>query len=221
MAIWLDSFCYPLDHAILEAIHNFAVATGGALTPLIEAYTILADKGIGMILLGLLLACFRRTRKVGLCVLFAVACGALITNVTLKNIIARPRPFADRTRDFYEWWVWIGAHPESVNSFPSGHTTAATAAMTAIFLTTNRKYSWTALLFAVGMGFTRMYLMVHYPTDVLAGFVAGALGGVAALFILRTVWGYIERNPDKKVCRFLLHFDLAELFEKKNKNAQS
>ena len=211
MAHWLDTVCFPFDHAILEAIHNFAVATGGIFTPLVELYTVLADKGLGMILLGLVLCCFRRTRKAGFCVLIALACGALITNVTLKNLISRPRPFADPSRVFYEWWVWIGAHPESVNSFPSGHTTAATAAMTAIFLTTNKKYSWTALLFALGMGFTRMYLVVHYPTDVLAGFVAGAIGAIAAYFILRTVWGYIEKNPDKKVCHFILCFDLAQL----------
>ncbi len=219
MAHWLDTVCYGFDSAILGAIHHFAVATNGFFTPLMLAITSLANDGIGMILLGLLLLLFRRTRKTGVFVLGAIAFGALITNITLKPLIMRPRPYADETRVIHEWWVWIGSHVESVRSFPSGHTTSAMAAMTAIFLTVNKKYSWTAFLFALLMGFTRMYFVVHYPTDIIGGLLAGAAGALIAYALLSLAWRAIERNRDKRLCRFVLEFDtvaaVKSLFDKK------
>lgn len=207
MAHWLDTVFYGFDSAILGAIHNFAVATNGFFTPLMHTITTLADDGIGMILLGLFLLLFRRTRKTGVFVLGAIAFGAVITNITLKPLIMRPRPYADETRVIHEWWVWIGSHVESVRSFPSGHTTSAMAAMTAIFLTTNKKYSWTAFLFALLMGFTRMYFVVHYPTDVIGGLLAGAAGALIAYVLLSLVWRMIESRQENKFCRFVLEFD--------------
>ena len=207
MAHWLDTVFYGFDSAILGAIHNFAVATNGFFTPLMHAITLLADDGIGMILLGMLLLLFRRTRKTGVFVLGAIVFGALITNVTVKPLVMRPRPYADETRVIHEWWVWIGSLKESVRSFPSGHTTSAMAAMTAIFLTVNKKYSWTAFLFALLMGFTRMYFVVHYPTDIIGGLLAGAAGALIAYFALSLVWRAIEQRQDNKLFRFVLEFD--------------
>ena len=208
MAHWLDTVFYGFDYAILEAIHSFALSTNGFFTPLVRAITVLADDGIGMILLGLILSLFRRTRKIGFCVLGGIMVGALITNVAVKNLVARPRPFADQTRVFYEWWQTIGAHPESIHSFPSGHTTATMAAMTGIFLTTKKRYSWPALLFALVMGFTRMYLVVHYPTDVLAGLIAGVIGAIAGFYLIKLVYRYIDSHGDNRLVRFYLNFDL-------------
>lgn len=214
MAHWLDTVFYGFDYAILEAIHSFALSTNGFFTPLVRAITVLADDGIGMILLGLILSLFRRTRKIGFCVLGGIMVGALITNVAVKNLVARPRPFADQTRVFYEWWQAIGAHPESIHSFPSGHTTATMAAMTGIFLTTKKRYSWPALLFAPVMGFTRMYLVVHYPTDIIGGLLSGGIGALCAYLILRAVWRYIEAHPDRKLFSLILTFDLAAFLSK-------
>lgn len=210
MAHWLDTVFYAFDSTILGAIHNFAVATNGFFTPFMHAVTTLADDGIGMILLGLFLLLFRRTRKTGVFVLGAIVFGALITNITVKPLVMRPRPYADETRVIHEWWVWIGSHVESVRSFPSGHTTSAMAAMTAIFLTTNKKYSWTAFLFALLMGFTRMYFVVHYPTDIIGGLIAGAAGALIAFFLLSLVWRMIEARREKKLFRFVLEFDTVD-----------
>ena len=214
MAQFLDTFFYPFDHAILQAIHAFAQATGGFFTPFMLFITSLANDGIGMICLGLALLLFRRTRKMGACVLGGVIVGALITNVTLKPLVMRPRPYADVTRDIHQWWVEMGSHLESVRSFPSGHTTSAMAAMTAIFLTANKKYSWTAFLFALLMGFTRMYFVVHYPTDILGGLLAGAVGGVVSYFAVCFVFRLLERKKESKFVRFVLEFDLFALCRK-------
>ena len=79
--------------------------------------------------------------------------------------------------------------------------------MMGIFLTNKKKYSWTALLFALLMGFTRLYLVVHYPTDVIGGLVAGAIGGVVAYFIVLWIWRVLEAHRDKRVIAFALNFD--------------
>ena len=211
MAHWLDTVCYAFDHAILKAIHDFTVATNGIFDFLMRMISFLGEEGICLILLGLVLFCFKKTRRQGACVLFAIACGAVITNILLKNIVSRPRPFADEARAFYDWWQYIGAPHASKNSFPSGHTTSAMAAMTALFLTTNKKYSWSAFIFAALMGLSRMYLMVHYPTDVLGGLIAGAIGAVGGYFLSRWMLAVCERHGDKVLFRFVLSFDLAAL----------
>lgn len=214
MAHWLDTVCYAFDHAILRAIHNFTVATGGFFDFFMKFISFLGEEGICLILLGLLLFCFKKTKRQGTCILFAIACGAVITNILLKNIVARPRPFADEARAFYAWWQYIGAPHASKNSFPSGHTTSAMAAMTALFLTTNKKYSWTAFIFAALMGLSRMYLMVHYPTDVLGGLIAGTLGAVGSYFLSRWILSVCERHTDKSFIRFVMCFDLAVLLQR-------
>lgn len=225
MASWLDTFWYPFDHAILEAVHRFAEATSGIFTLPLEIVTFFANSGLGMIFLALLLCCFCKTRRVGLCALFAIGCGAVITNVVLKNIVERARPFADTTRDLHQWWLWISDNSffnftVSDHSFPSGHTTATMAAMTGIFLSTPKKKSWPVFIFVFLMGFSRLYLMVHYPTDVLAGLIAGALGAIGGYFIVKLGYFlFIDRHPDWKLVRFYNTFDLWEfckgLFGKK------
>jgi undecaprenyl-diphosphatase len=214
MAHWLDTVCYAFAHAILKAIHNFTVSTNGFFDLPMKFISLLGEEGICLILLGLLLFCFKKTRRQGFCMLFAIACGAVITNILLKNIVARPRPFANEARAFYDWWQYIGAPHASKNSFPSGHTTSAMAAMTALFLTTNKKYSWTAFAFALLMGLSRMYLMVHYPTDVLGGLIAGALGAIGGYFLSHQILSLCERHTDLSFIRFVLHFDLAVLLRR-------
>ena len=139
-------------------------------------FTHLGDGGMLFILLGIVLFCIPRTRRVGLCVLTALLIGALITNVTLKPLVNRTRP-----------WVVIEGLRVLVDSgagdpsFPSGHTTAAFAFASAV-LCSEVKRDWKvyAMAVAVLMGFSRLYVGVHYPTDVLAGMAVGLLAGVLA-----------------------------------------
>lgn len=207
MAHWLDTVCADFDYAILSAIRAFTQETYGIFTTPMHVVSFFAHDGICMILLGLLLLCFRKTRRTGLCVCGAILIGAIITNVALKNIVARARPYADISGVYYQWWQAVGAPIESDLSFPSGHTTATMAAMSGIFLTTKKKYSWTVYIFVALMGFSRMYLMVHYPTDVLGGLLAGAIGAVLAYLAVRVIWKWIEENGERRLCRFVLTFD--------------
>lgn len=122
--------------------------------------TTLGNGGAVWIALGLLLLIFKKTRPVGIQVLIVLLLGALIGNVFLKNVIQRARP------------CWINeslalliANPKDF-SFPSGHTLASFSSATILFLN-HRKWGVYALILACLMGFTRLYLYVHFPTDVI------------------------------------------------------
>ena len=206
MALWLDTACHGFDYAILSAISAFALAAGDVMTFLMRAITMLADHGYGMIAIGLVLLAFKRTRKLGLAALFAIGVGALITNVTLKPLVFRARPYTHA--EYAVLWEKVGALMESERSFPSGHTTCATAVMMANFLTSkNKQRTWPVLIFPFVMGFTRLYFVVHYPTDVLGGLVAGALGGLGGFALVYLLYRFLEKYKEKGLVAFYFNFD--------------
>lgn len=125
IAQWLNTAFAGYDYAILQALHNLAGTSGGVFTPLCRAITLLGEKGILFLVLGIVLMLFPKTRKMGICMFGAVCCGALITNFWLKDFVARPRPLT--VEPFRTWWQAAGAYAESEYSFPSGHVTAAMA----------------------------------------------------------------------------------------------
>lgn len=138
------------------------------LDVIMKAITSLGDHGIFWILTGAIMLCFKKTRLMGLCVILSLAAGLLAGNVFLKNMIARERP------------CWIDSsvplliHNPRDYSFPSGHTLASFEGAVSIWLY-NRKWGTAALILAALIGFSRMYLFVHFPTDVLGGLVLGVL----------------------------------------------
>ncbi|MGI5977804.1 MAG: phosphatase PAP2 family protein [Candidatus Limivicinus sp.] len=177
-AIWLNTFFAGFDQSITLAVHKLYEAAGGFFTPFLELISFLGKDGICLVILSLLLMLFHRTRRFGTSMLLGIIIGALITNCVLKVLIARPRPYADENSVFYPLWQMMGQHTESDKSFPSGHTTAAFACMTPVFLVGNKRYSWTAFIFAFLMGLSRIYLVVHFPSDVLGGLIVGIVAGI-------------------------------------------
>ena len=175
LALWLNTAFAGFDEAVATAIHQLYVAAGWFFTPFLSFISLLGKGGIFLILLSIALMLFRKTRRYGTTMLLALAIGALVTNVCFKPLVARPRPYTHDGSIFQQYWEMLGKHTESDKSFPSGHMTAAMAASLAVFLRGNKKVSWTALLFALAMGVSRIYLSVHYATDVLGGVITGSL----------------------------------------------
>lgn len=135
------------------------------------------DQGRIFLLLAVVLLCIRPTRPYGVILAAALVLDALVVNITLKPLVGRVRPYDASNA------IAIIVPREGDLSFPSGHTAVAFAAAAAL-RPLGRAPAWAALAFAVLMGLSRLYLMVHYPTDVLAGALAGWLCGLAA------VWGW-------------------------------
>ena len=102
-ALWLNTVFAGYDMAILSFLHKLAESAGAVLTPLFKLITLLGVKGILFFLLGIVLMLFPRWRRTGLCIFGAVCCGALISNILLKDAIARPRPF-EASELFRQWW---------------------------------------------------------------------------------------------------------------------
>ena len=183
-AIWINNTFAAFDQSMAVLVHKLYDMGGGFFTPFFEIISELGHGGIPLIILSLILMLFSRTRRYGTAMLFGLAIGALITNCCLKILIARARPYSDETQAFFntdlyqKLWMTVGQNVESDKSFPSGHTTAAFASMTALFLTGNKKYSWAAFIFAFLMAVARIYLVVHFASDVLAGIAVGVLGGI-------------------------------------------
>ena len=183
-AIWINNTFAAFDQSMAVLVHKLYDIGGGFFTPFFEIISELVHGGIPLIILSLILMLFSRTRRYGTAMLFGLAIGALITNCCLKILIARARPYSEETKAFFntdlyqKLWMTVGQNVESDKSFPSGHTTAAFASMTALFLTGNKKYSWAAFIFAFLMAVARIYLVVHFASDVLAGVAVGVLGGI-------------------------------------------
>lgn len=203
IAQWLNTAFAGYDYAILQALHNLAVAAGGFFTPLCRAITLLGEKGILFLVLGIVLMLFPKTRKAGICMFGAVCCGALITNFWLKDFVARPRPLT--VEPFRIWWQAAGAYAESEYSFPSGHVTAAMAGVTALVLAGKKPARWWAYLFVLAMGVARNYLMAHYPSDVLGGMIVGLIAATIAYAVTLLIYRIVSFHPDNRFCRFVLH----------------
>lgn len=138
----------------------------------------LTTSGIIWIVLGIILLFFKKTRAAGIVVLAALALGFLTGDVLLKHLVNRPRPFTVNTD------VVLLIKPPTTASFPSTHSTLA-AAVTTVLLVKKRGLGIIALLLTLCIAFSRLYLYVHYPTDVLCGLLLGVLCGIAALLIAR------------------------------------
>jgi undecaprenyl-diphosphatase len=200
IALWLNTVFAGLDESVAVAVHKLYEIAPGFFTPFLTLITYMGRGGIFLILLSFALMLFRPTRRIGTTMLLAISIGALITNLTVKPLVARPRPYTWDGSVFQQYWIQLGRHTESDKSFPSGHMTAAMAASTAVFLRGNRKISWTAFLFAVLMGLSRIYLSVHYTTDVLGAVITGGVGGTL---------GYLV---SKKIPEFFYEGDVRDLF---------
>jgi len=205
------------DYNILNFHHEIAVGAGYILTPIMEFITFIGEKGIIFLLIAFVLMLFPKTRRSGVCIFGAVCCGALITNFILKDWIARPRPLVSETAVFREWWEFIGSPKEHGYSFPSGHATAAAAGVLAIVLSEGRKYLIPGIPFVALMCISRNYLMAHYPTDVLAGAIVGAISAVIAYFIAKLIFIFLEKYRKNKLFGFILDFDIRKIFKSRYK----
>lgn len=214
----LNNIFFNFDYSILSMVHSWAVAAAGILTPFFTFISLLADNGILLILLSVVLMWFGQTRRLGVGMFGAIACGALLTSIILKDWVARPRPFMDQASVYYGWWQAVGAPVETSFSFPSGHVTAAMAAVLAIILYTDRKKSWAwALLFVLLVALSRNYLMVHYPSDVLFGILVGSLSAVIAYKITNLIYSWLIDHSDQPWAEFLLRYNVNVLFIKDEK----
>ena len=159
------------------------------LDPFMELYTQLGNTGMLFIALGVLMLFFKPTRRAGLSALCAMLIGFIVVNLTIKPLVSRPRPWLAIEN-------FVNLVPEhDPNSFPSGHTNAAFAFALAVCMSAPKKWmKAAAVAMAAMMGLSRLYVGVHFPSDVLAGAVIGSLCGLLGGLAVKKGWERISRR---------------------------
>ena len=140
-----------------------------ALNPVMQFITHLGDTGFIWIVFTLILLIMPRTRRAGAVCAAALVLNLVLTNICLKNIIQRIRPY-----DVMDS-LKILVEAEHDFSFPSGHTACSFAGAWAMRRTLAKKYWIPAMVLAVLISLSRLYVGVHYPTDILGGLIVGSL----------------------------------------------
>ena len=176
----LASLAVSFDLPILEWIR--AHLQCGFLDKTMPIITLFGDGGIFWIAVAVVLLFFPKYRKVGFSMGAALILGVLVCNVTLKPLVARIRP--------YDLQETLGNHinllisAQHDYSFPSGHTIASFEACV-VLLIHDKRMGIPATILACLIAFSRLYLYVHWPSDVLGGALLGAFLGWAAGEIMK------------------------------------
>ena len=210
--------------------HFFGAMQNDFLTVLAKIFTAIGDENfvIPVAVLGVVLCFFKKTRKYGFALIFAIAIGTIVTNVVVKPLFLRIRPYntlqmyPELWADYSVWYKAAGALSESDYSFPSGHTTAAFEMAISMFLcfrsaakekkangeeSAMGKIAFVFPVIALCTMGSRVYLMVHYATDVIAGLIVGTCAGTAGYFLSKLVCKIFEKTPLDKI-------DAGKIFKK-------
>ena len=170
----------------------------GWLNYIMKYITYLGEFGAVPIACALILLVFKRTRRGGFICAVALIFNFILVNGLLKTVINRPRPWTEfeEIKLFYEQF---GVRLPTDSSFPSGHTAACFCLAVACVCTFKLK-GLPALIVALLVALSRIYLCVHYPTDVLAGALVGSACGVAGYFTATAITKKVASVKAAKNC---------------------
>ena len=171
---------FSIDIVIVEGLQRIQVPV---VNQIMMFFSAIGNAGIVWIILALILVMRRKTRNYGIIILIALLITAILGEGVLKNIIKRNRPFVTLSN------LKLLITPPASYSFPSGHT-ASSFAVFGVFYFLNMRYKWVVFLTAFLIAFSRMYLGVHYFSDIIGGVILG-------LGVSYVVCSYYKKNSDK------------------------
>ena len=174
--MFLADSVFELD--ILDKIED--LFESDFMDTVMKGITHLGDAGIIWIIITLCLLISKQYRKLGILCAIGLILGLIIGNGIVKNLVSRERPFVV-DKDILK--TLKIKKPEDP-SFPSGHTQASFIVAT-ILMMAKRKFGIPALILAFLIGFSRLYLKVHFPTDVLGGMLMGIAIGLTVWFVYK------------------------------------
>ncbi|MBQ8475206.1 MAG: phosphatase PAP2 family protein [Clostridia bacterium] len=186
MVPYLPDFIQNFDVTVLNGIHEFF--TCDFLDFIMPKITFLGDKGWIWIVLAVALLPFKKTRKTGLMMGVALILGLIFGNGLLKNLFGRVRP--------YELEGALVTNPliEKPHdySFPSGHTLASFEAAAVVFIRCNKLpgkalFGMLVTILAAFIAFSRLYLYVHFPSDIIGGIILGVFFGFCGAWIINGI----------------------------------
>ncbi|MBE6712043.1 MAG: phosphatase PAP2 family protein [Ruminococcaceae bacterium] len=169
------------ENSFLHTLQDGATETGDVIW---TAITTFGEAGIFWIALSVILMLFPKTRKAGFTMGLALLIGVIVGNGVLKNVIARPRPY-DFDPSLSCRLAWGKMSTDF--SFPSGHTLASFEAAVGLFIR-HKKWGSAALVLAFLVCISRLFLIVHYPSDVIAGAILGTLFAILSAKVVDILW---------------------------------
>lgn len=167
------------------------------LDAVMPVVTLLGEGGIFWILCAVVLMIIPSQRKTGFSMGAALILGLLVCNLTLKPLVGRIRPY-DYQLEYFGKEIALLISAQHDYSFPSGHTIASFEACTVLMLH-NRKLGIPATVIAVLVAFSRLYLYVHYPTDVFTSVLLGYVFGWLGTWLVHTVWDALPSGKGRFV----------------------
>ncbi len=183
------TFYFEWEISLLNWFQNIHTSFGDKFWSIM---TLFGAKGLFWVVLSLIILLTVKDKRMGWTMVGALFIDVLLVNVILKNAVQRNRPF----------WIFPdiplvdGVAVPDDYSFPSGHTGAAFAAACALFAR-NKKWGVPAIILAALIGVSRMYLFVHFPTDVFAGVIIGVIAAICSFYIVNAFY------KDKDIKKYL------------------
>ena len=186
----------------LDVLEWFYKAHNAFLDAVMPIVTRLGDAGIFWIVLTIVLLIIPKTRKIGLASLIALGCDIILCNGIIKPIAMRCRPgwlmFFEGGPDWIRGMIdsMLVSFPDDF-SFPSGHTAASFASATAITGALKGKYKWfgvAAIALATIIGISRLYVIVHWPTDVIVGCIIGIICGIIGWAVGKPLYNWLAKK---------------------------
>lgn len=174
-----------LDENILLFIQE--VIRNPVMTPVLRLITTLGNGGAIWIALTILLLILPKTRKIGFMTTLSLIGTLVINNMLLKNLVNRTRPY-----EVIEGLTYLVRTPTD-SSFPSGHSACSFAVACIMFRRLPKKYGVPALILAILIALSRLYVGVHYPSDVLFG----TISGIAISYAAEAAAGWIMKRKEQ------------------------
>ena len=161
--------------------------------------THLGDAGLFWILIAVVMLFFKKTRKTGIMMGVALVLGLILCNGLLKNIVARVRPFdLDGAYGSIKTVEDLLVSRPGDKSFPSGHTIASFEAAFVLFHW-DKRFGVPAIIIAAAVSFSRLYLYLHFPTDVIASVLLAVLNATLAVITVNAIYRYLEKKKGIKL----------------------
>ena len=185
---------YNFDFAILDWIQEHLRC--GFLDFIMVPITHLGKSGIFFIVCAVLMLFFKKWRKTGWSIGVALLLGLIVCNIIVKPLVGRVRPY-DKILEMGRSIDLLIAKETDSGSFPSGHTIAAFEFATA-FAIRKKKWAIPVFVLAILVSFSRLYLYMHYPTDVFVSVVFGIIFGILGVVIVDAIYKLIDKKKAQK-----------------------
>lgn len=156
---------------------------------LAKGVSLLDEIGAIWIVLALILLAFKKTRKTGIMVSLSLIIGVIFANGVLKPLLNRPRPFE------YNEAARVIVERLRDGSFPSGHAVSCTECAT-VLLIRDKRIGIPALIYTILVCFARLYLYMHFPSDVLGGVLIGIFIGLISIFLTERAYRFYEKKKN-------------------------